>query len=73
MFRFLALILGLGFLYIQMSSDDTMSMNLIVIALVFLVYGLGGAKWVGKMNARYNSNPVDEFKSIGKDKPPPKA
>ncbi|WP_027469683.1 hypothetical protein [Deefgea rivuli] len=72
MFRILALLLGLGFLYIKMSDNDAMSFSAVVFAVILLVYALGGAKWVGKINSSYNSNPIDEFKAIIKGKTPPK-
>ena len=72
MFRILALLLGLATLYIEIMGDEAIKFSFVTIGVVFLAYGLGGAKWVGKINARYKSNPIVEFKSIGNDKTPPK-
>ncbi|QZA77419.1 hypothetical protein K4H28_14205 [Deefgea tanakiae] len=79
MFRILAVLLGLCTLYIQITSDEAMSLLFVTFAVVFLVYGLGGKKWLAKIDARFhsgfNENPIEEYKKLMKNEveTPPKS
>nr|WP_314901484.1 hypothetical protein [uncultured Deefgea sp.] len=59
--------LGLGTLYIEIIGKDSLSLILLIFGLVFLSYGLGGAKWLGKIDSRFNSNPLEEYKKLMKN------
>ncbi|MGL4995477.1 MAG: hypothetical protein ACRC01_07805 [Deefgea sp.] len=78
MFRILALLLGLGFLYIEIIGEQAMNFIFVILALVFLAYGLGGGKWLAKIDARFhtgfNANPIEEYKKRMKNEQetPPK-
>lgn len=73
MFRILALLLGLAILYIEIMGDEAIKFSFVTIGVVFLAYGLGGAKWLVKIDPRYNSKPLEEYKKLKehqKDTPP---
>jgi hypothetical protein len=74
MFRILAVLLGLGFLYIEIIGKESMNLIFVIIGGVFLAYGLGGAKWLAKIDSRFNTNPIEEYKKLMKNEQetPPK-